>query len=95
VQQLYLESLEACGINPRLHDIRFEEDNWEVATLGAWGIGWQVLLDGLEITQFTYFQQVGGMDLAPIPARSPTVSSASRCSCSAWTTSSTSSGEAG
>jgi glycyl-tRNA synthetase alpha chain len=66
VQQLYLESLEACGINPRLHDIRFEEDNWESPTLGAWGIGWQVLLDGLEITQFTYFQQVGGIDLAPI-----------------------------
>ena len=66
VQQLYLESLEACGINPRLHDIRFEEDNWESPTLGAWGIGWQVMLDGMEITQFTYFQQVGGMDLAPI-----------------------------
>ena len=66
VQQHYLESLEACGINPRLHDIRFEEDNWESPTLGAWGIGWQVLLDGQEITQFTYFQQVGGIDLAPI-----------------------------
>ena len=66
VQQLYLESLENCGINPRLHDIRFEEDNWESPTLGAWGIGWQVMLDGMEITQFTYFQQVGGMDLAPI-----------------------------
>ena len=66
VQQIYLESLEACGINPRQHDIRFEEDNWESPTLGAWGIGWQVLLDGLEITQFTYFQQVGGIDLAPI-----------------------------
>jgi glycyl-tRNA synthetase alpha chain len=66
VQRLYLDSLEACGINPRLHDIRFEEDNWESPTLGAWGIGWQVMLDGLEITQFTYFQQVGGQDLAPI-----------------------------
>ena len=66
VQQLYLDSLEACGINPRQHDIRFEEDNWESPTLGAWGIGWQVMLDGLEITQFTYFQQVGGIDLAPI-----------------------------
>ncbi len=66
VQQLYLDSLEACGINPRQHDIRFEEDNWESPTLGAWGIGWQVLLDGMEITQFTYFQQVGGIDLAPI-----------------------------
>jgi glycyl-tRNA synthetase alpha chain len=66
VQQTYLESLEAVGINPRLHDIRFEEDNWESPTLGAWGIGWQVLLDGEEITQFTYFQQVGGVDLSPI-----------------------------
>jgi len=66
VQQIYLDSLEACGIKPRQHDIRFEEDNWESPTLGAWGIGWQVMLDGLEITQFTYFQQVGGIDLAPI-----------------------------
>jgi glycyl-tRNA synthetase alpha chain len=68
VQQIYLESLEACGINPRQHDIRFEEDNWESPTLGAWGIGWQVMLDGLEITQFTYFQQVGGIDLELVPA---------------------------
>ena len=59
-QNLYLESLEACGIDPTRHDVRFEEDNWESPTLGAWGIGWQVLLDGLEITQFTYFQQAGG-----------------------------------
>src|ERR671924_83095 len=66
VQPLYLESLEACGINPRQHDIRFEEDNWESPTLGAWGIGWQVMFDGLEITQFTYFQQVGGIDLSPM-----------------------------
>ena len=68
VQQLYLQSLEACGINPRQHDIRFEEDNWESPTLGAWGIGWQVMLDGQEITQFTYFQQVGGLDLSPVSA---------------------------
>jgi glycyl-tRNA synthetase alpha chain len=68
VQGIYLESLEACGINPRQHDIRFEEDNWESPTLGAWGIGWQVLFDGLEITQFTYFQQAGGIELAPISA---------------------------
>ena len=68
VQQLYLESLEACGIDPRQHDVRFEEDNWESPTLGAWGIGWQVLLDGQEITQFTYFQQVGGIDLSPVSA---------------------------
>ena len=68
VQGMYLESLEACGINPRQHDIRFEEDNWESPTLGAWGIGWQVLFDGMEITQFTYFQQAGGIELAPISA---------------------------
>ena len=64
-QALYLESLETLGIRLREHDVRFEEDNWEAPTLGAWGIGWQVLLDGLEITQFTYFQQCGGMDLNP------------------------------
>ena len=66
VQHTYLQSLEACGIDPRQHDIRFEEDNWESPTLGAWGIGWQVMLDGLEITQFTYFQQMGGVDLVPV-----------------------------
>jgi glycyl-tRNA synthetase alpha chain len=66
VQDLYLESLTALGITLKEHDIRFEEDNWESPTLGAWGIGWQVLLDGLEITQFTYFQQSGGIDLDPI-----------------------------
>ena len=66
VQQLYLQSLEAAGIDLRAHDIRFEEDNWEHPGLGAWGIGWQVLYDGQEITQFTYFQQAGGIDLAPI-----------------------------
>jgi glycyl-tRNA synthetase alpha chain len=68
VQDLYLQSLSALGINLREHDLRFEEDNWEAPTLGAWGIGWQVLLDGLEITQFTYFQQAGGLDLDPISA---------------------------
>ena len=68
VQDLYLESLEACGINPHHHDIRFEEDNWESPTLGAWGIGWQVMFDGMEISQFTYFQQAGGIELAPISA---------------------------
>jgi glycyl-tRNA synthetase alpha chain len=66
VQDLYLQSLGAIGITLKEHDIRFEEDNWESPTLGAWGIGWQVLLDGLEITQFTYFQQSGGIDLDPI-----------------------------
>jgi len=68
VQQLYLDSLTALGIDPAVHDIRFEEDNWESPTLGAWGVGWQVLLDGMEITQFTYFQQAGGIELAPISA---------------------------
>jgi len=68
VQELYLESLGAIGIDLRQHDIKFEEDNWESPTLGAWGIGWQVMLDGLEITQFTYFQQCGGVDLLPISA---------------------------
>ena len=66
VQDIYLKSLTALGINLKEHDIRFEEDNWESPTLGAWGIGWQILLDGLEITQFTYFQQSGGIDLDPI-----------------------------
>jgi len=64
----YLASLEAIGIDLLKHDIKFEEDNWEAPTLGAWGIGWQVMLDGLEITQFTYFQQCGGMDLDLVPA---------------------------
>jgi glycyl-tRNA synthetase alpha chain len=68
VQELYLESLAAIGIDLRQHDLKFEEDNWESPTLGAWGIGWQVMLDGLEITQFTYFQQCGGVDLDPISA---------------------------
>jgi len=66
IQDLYLDSLRAIGIDLRKHDIKFEEDNWESPTLGAWGIGWQVMLDGLEITQFTYFQQCGGIDLDPI-----------------------------
>ena len=66
VQNIYLNSLKAIGLNLAAHDVRFEEDNWESPTLGAWGIGWQVLLDGLEITQFTYFQQSGGIDLDPV-----------------------------
>src|SRR5438067_4769695 len=68
IQDLYLASLAELGIDLKQHDIRFEEDNWEAPTLGAWGIGWQVMLDGLEITQFTYFQQCGGLDLDPISA---------------------------
>lgn len=63
VQQLYLDSLFAIGIDPKKHDIRFVEDNWESPTLGAWGLGWEVWLDGMEVTQFTYFQQVGGVNL--------------------------------
>ncbi|HYO88678.1 MAG TPA: glycine--tRNA ligase subunit alpha, partial [Candidatus Limnocylindrales bacterium] len=65
-QELYLQSLEALGINPREHDIRFVEDNWESPALGAWGLGWEVWLDGQEITQFTYFQQAGGIELNPV-----------------------------
>jgi glycyl-tRNA synthetase alpha chain len=65
VQALYVASLEAMGIDLALHDLRFEEDNWEAPTLGAWGVGWQVMLDGMEITQFTYFQQAGAQELRP------------------------------
>ena len=66
IQQLYVKSLEACGIKPLSHDLRFVEDDWESPTLGAWGLGWEVWLDSLEVTQFTYFQQCGGVDLDPI-----------------------------
>ncbi len=67
IQQLYLGSLEAMGLNLLDHDVRFVEDDWESPTLGAWGLGWEVWLDGMEVTQFTYFQQVGGVELSPIP----------------------------
>ncbi len=66
IQELYLESLKSLGIDPLDHDIRFVEDDWESPTLGAWGLGWEVWLDGMEITQFTYFQQAGGIDLKPV-----------------------------
>ncbi|MDR1996828.1 MAG: glycine--tRNA ligase subunit alpha [Candidatus Margulisbacteria bacterium] len=66
VQEMYLDSLRAIGIAPEEHDIRFVEDNWESPTLGAWGVGWEVWLDGMEVTQFTYFQQCGGLDLKPV-----------------------------
>ncbi|WP_078597210.1 glycine--tRNA ligase subunit alpha [Evansella clarkii] len=66
IQELYLESLKMLGINPEEHDIRFVEDNWEAPTLAAWGLGWEVWLDGMEITQFTYFQQVGGLEASPV-----------------------------
>jgi len=68
VQQLYLDSLRHLGIDPALHDIRFVEDDWESPTLGAWGLGWEVWCDGMEVTQFTYFQQVGGFECAPVTA---------------------------
>ncbi len=68
VQELYLKSLEALGITSALHDIRFVEDDWESPTLGAWGLGWEVWCDGMEVTQFTYFQQVGGIECAPVTA---------------------------
>ncbi len=66
IQELYLGSLKMMGIDPKVHDIRFVEDNWESPTLGAWGLGWEVWLDGMEVTQFTYFQQVGGLDCRPV-----------------------------
>ena len=66
IQDLYLKSLQDLGVNPKEHDIRFVEDDWESPTLGAWGLGWEVWLDGMEITQFTYFQQVGGLDCKPV-----------------------------
>lgn len=66
IQDVYLESLTVMGVDPMRHDIRFVEDDWESPTLGAWGLGWEVWLDGMEVTQFTYFQQVGGIDLAPV-----------------------------
>jgi glycyl-tRNA synthetase alpha chain len=66
IQQLYLDSLRKLGIDPLVHDIRFVEDNWESPTLGAWGLGWEVWLNGMEVTQFTYFQQVGGLECKPV-----------------------------
>lgn len=66
IQRVYLDSLKSLGINLREHDLRFDEDDWESPTIGAWGVGWQVMLDGLEITQFTYFQQAGGLELFPV-----------------------------
>jgi glycyl-tRNA synthetase alpha chain len=66
IQEMYLEMLEQIGIDPKQHDIRFVEDNWEAATLGAWGLGWEVWCDGMEVTQFTYFQQVGGQECKPV-----------------------------
>jgi glycyl-tRNA synthetase alpha chain len=67
IQQIYIDSLVSLGIKLSDHDLRFDEDDWESPTIGAWGVGWQVMLDGLEITQFTYFQQAGGVELVPVP----------------------------
>jgi len=67
IQQIYIDSLTSLGINLQDHDLRFDEDDWESPTIGAWGVGWQVMLDGLEITQFTYFQQAGGVEVFPVP----------------------------
>ncbi|MCX6577697.1 MAG: glycine--tRNA ligase subunit alpha, partial [Candidatus Aminicenantes bacterium] len=67
IQRIYIDSLVSLGINFKDHDLRFDEDDWESPTIGAWGVGWQVMLDGLEITQFTYFQQAGGIEVFPIP----------------------------
>ncbi len=66
IQERYLDSLRAIGVDPLVHDVRFVEDNWESPTLGAWGLGWEVWLDGMEVTQFTYFQQVGGLECRPV-----------------------------
>ncbi len=66
IQELYLDSLRALGIDPQVHDIRFVEDDWESPTLGAWGLGWEVWLDGMEVTQFTYFQEVGSLACKPV-----------------------------
>ena len=69
-QELYLGSLKAIGLDPAEHDVRFVEDDWESPTLGAWGLGWEVWMDGMEVTQYTYFQQVGGIEVDPVPKRS-------------------------
>ena len=81
IQELYLDSLRALGIDPSEHDIRFVEDDWESPTLGAWGLGWEVWLNGMEVTQFTYFQQVGGIDLWPTSVEITYVLSAFACTC--------------
>ena len=86
-QELYLGSLAAIGLDLTKHDIRFVEDNWESPALGAWGLGWEVWLDGQEITQYTYFQQSGSMALDPSASRSPTAWTASSCTCRAKATS--------
>ena len=92
VLDVYLDSLRAIGIDPDEHDIRFVEDNWESPTLGAWGLGWEVWLDGMEVTQFTYFQQCGGIDCRPVSAEITYGLSGWPCLSRAWTASSKSPG---
>jgi glycyl-tRNA synthetase alpha chain len=86
LQDLYLGSLAAIGVDARLHDIRFVEDDWESPTLGAWGLGWECWCDGMEVSQFTYFQQVAASNAPRFPASSHTGSSGSPCMCRASTT---------
>jgi tetrameric-type glycyl-tRNA synthetase alpha subunit len=95
IVERYFGSLKALGIDPLVHDLRLVEDNWESPTLGAWGLGWEVWLNGMEVTQFTYFQQAGGIECRPVPARSPTVWNACACTCRTSTTSTTWSGPMG
>ena len=92
VQDQYLGSLDALGIDVHAHDIRFVEDDWESPTLGAWGLGWEVWCDGMEVTQFTYFQQVGGIDCDPVPVELTYGMERSPCTCRGSTTSTTSIG---
>ena len=89
IQDLYLESLRALGTKPEDHDVRFVEDDWESPTLGAWGLGWQVWLDGLEISQFTYFQQVGGIDCRPVSGELTYGLERIACTCRTWSSSTT------
>ena len=94
VQDQYLRSLEALGIDVHAHDIRFVEDDWESPTLGAWGLGWEVWCDGMEVTQFTYFQQVGGIDCDPVPVELTYGMERLAMYVQGWTTSTTSTGTA-
>ena len=94
IVELYFGSLKQLGIDPLIHDLRLVEDNWESPTLGAWGLGWEVWLNGMEVTQFTYFQQAGASSASRCSARLPTASNGCACTCRTWTACSTSSGRA-
>ena len=93
IQDLYLDSLRELGIDPKVHDIRFVEDDWENPTLGAWGLGWEVWLNGMEVTQFTYFQQVGGIDCSPVLGEITYGIERLPCICKVWKTCTTSFGQ--